>query len=86
MREILSQRDLERGVAGLADLPLPHRLRGVPEDAKLIAAHMRRESKILIVGDYEADGVNASAIMQGFFEALGYAHFEVVLPNRFSDG
>ncbi|WP_394998205.1 single-stranded-DNA-specific exonuclease RecJ [uncultured Helicobacter sp.] len=86
IREILSQRDLERGIAGLADLPLPHRLKGVPEAAKLIATHMRRDSKILIVGDYDADGVNASAIMQGFFEALGYAHFEVVLPNRFSDG
>lgn len=86
IREILSKRDLECGVAGLKDLPLPHMLKGVPEAAKLIAAHMRQDSKILIVGDYDADGVNASAIMHGFFEALGYERFEVVLPNRFSDG
>lgn len=86
IREILAQRDLSQGVMSLRDLPLPHTLKGVPEAARIIAAHMQRDSKILIVGDYDADGVDASAIMQGFFEALGYEHFEVVLPNRFSDG
>lgn len=86
IREILLQRDLERGIAKLGDLPLPHTLKGVSEAAQLITSYMQRDSQILIVGDYDADGVNASAIMQRFFEALGYAHFEVILPNRFSDG
>lgn len=45
-----------------------------------------RGEKILIYGDYDVDGVTASAVMH---DALGLAGLEVVeimLPNRFLDG
>lgn len=86
IRDILSSRDLTQGVMSLRDLPLPYSLKGVQEAAKLVVTHINQGSKILVVGDYDADGVNASAIMQGFFSALGYKNVDIVLPNRFSDG
>ncbi len=41
--------------------------------------------KIVILGDYDTDGISASAILYKFFVSLG-ADVDVFLPNRFVDG
>ncbi len=84
--EILTQRDLYQGIHSLKDLPKPYTLEYVQEGAKLLVQCMRENQKILIVGDYDADGVCASAIMLRFFEAIKYPHVKLVIPNRFADG
>lgn len=86
VREILKQRNTPQGIYSLKDLPQPDLLKGSKESARLVAETMRENGNILVVGDYDADGVNASALMYKFFSALGYKNFEVVIPNRFSDG
>lgn len=43
-------------------------------------------SPISIYGDYDADGVTASAILYMIFEELGYKNVSVHLPCRFNDG
>lgn len=53
--------------------------------ARILAARGRGE-KVLIYGDYDVDGVTASAIMQGILEAVGIKDVEVMLPDRFVDG
>ena len=45
-----------------------------------------QEKKILIVGDYDADGILSTAIMVRFFESIGVRNFSYVIPNRFKDG
>ncbi|WP_066386644.1 single-stranded-DNA-specific exonuclease RecJ [Helicobacter himalayensis] len=86
VEEILESRDTTQGIASLKDLPQPHLLKGVGDGAKIVSKVMREKGKILIVGDYDADGVNASAVMSVFFDKINYTNYEIILPNRFSDG
>lgn len=45
-----------------------------------------RGEKVIIYGDYDADGVTASAVMEEALELAGFKDVEVMLPDRFSDG
>lgn len=42
--------------------------------------------KIVIYGDYDADGVTASVVMREALEYFGCTEVEVILPDRFVDG
>lgn len=43
------------------------------------------DERILIYGDYDADGITSTTVMKETFELLG-AQVETYLPNRFTDG
>ena len=82
----LQSRDLECGIRTLRDLPTPQNLNNTESGAKIITQAMERNNEILVVGDYDADGVCASAIISLFFKALEYQHFRLIIPHRFEDG
>lgn len=84
--QILRSRELDGGVLALADLPKPQSLKGTDEGARIVCEAMRDNKEILVIGDYDADGVCASAIMSLFFNMLGYKHFRLIIPHRFTDG
>ena len=42
--------------------------------------------KVIVYGDYDVDGVTASAEMAEILELIGVSDVEVMLPNRFQDG
>ena len=42
--------------------------------------------KILILGDYDADGILATSILVKAFEYLDYSNFKYHIPNRLSEG
>ena len=42
--------------------------------------------KVLIYGDYDADGVTASTLMFDLLSGVGIQDIEIMLPNRFFDG
>ncbi len=69
----------------LADLRDPELLPGVPAAAERILAAVRDGEKIVIYGDYDADGMCATAILVACLEALGAAPAWYV-PNRFEEG
>jgi single-stranded-DNA-specific exonuclease len=54
-------------------------------DEKVFWQHIAKYHKIVIVGDYDVDGVTATAIAQMILEHLGH-EVKVILPNRFTDG
>ena len=69
----------------LADLRDPETLPGVPEAADRILAAIRSGKKIVIYGDYDADGMTSTAILTGCLAALDIEpHWYV--PNRFEEG
>lgn len=82
----LSARFINSTFHSLKDLPHPSALPNVTEASNLIAKAIRENQKILIVGDYDADGILSTALMQIFFQALGVQNFSYIIPNRFSDG
>lgn len=50
-----------------------------------IEKHIAKDSKILIFGDYDVDGITASAILIKYFSSVG-AKVTNYMPNRYEDG
>ena len=50
-----------------------------------IEKHISQNSKILIFGDYDVDGISASAILLKYFNSVG-AKVSNFMPNRYEDG
>ncbi len=57
-------------------------IRGMTEGAALLAKHMADCGKIVVVADYDCDGITSSAQMALFFQEIGYQNFTVVIPSR----
>ncbi len=69
----------------LRDLPSPSAFRSMDRAVARISAAIDRGERIVLVGDYDVDGVMATAIVQQFFAAIDVP-IEVHIPNRFADG
>jgi single-stranded-DNA-specific exonuclease len=63
----------------------PHLLPGVDGAVARIRKAIETQERIVIYGDYDVDGVTATALMVRALEKLG-AHVSFFIPNRFSDG
>ncbi|MDA8308935.1 MAG: DHHA1 domain-containing protein [Deltaproteobacteria bacterium] len=81
---ILHNRNLDAAaLAGeLKDLAEHLCIRGMSEGAGLLAKHMADCDKIVVVADYDCDGITSAAQMALFFQEIGYRCFEVVIPSR----
>ena len=69
----------------LQDLRDPELLPGIPAAADRILAAVRAGEQIVIYGDYDADGMCATAILIGCIEALGGTS-QWYVPDRFEEG
>ncbi len=67
-------------------LGTPERFKGLSDAAALIADSIERGDRILIVGDFDADGATSSALAVLALRALGAAHVDFLVPNRFEYG
>ena len=47
---------------------------------------VKNHEKVLVYGDYDVDGVTATAIMVDTLELIGISDVETMLPDRFMDG
>ncbi|MEL7535487.1 MAG: single-stranded-DNA-specific exonuclease RecJ [Pseudomonadota bacterium] len=80
-----------RGASSPMDLELPlsallpvRSLGGVEAAAALLEAH--RESHVLVVGDFDADGATSTALMLRVLRQFGFASVDFLVPNRFEFG
>ncbi|MDD5373469.1 MAG: single-stranded-DNA-specific exonuclease RecJ [Sulfurimonas sp.] len=69
----------------LSQIPDPALLYDASKAAKKIADAIRDKKRITVVGDYDVDGISATAIMVDFFRQIPYP-LDTIIPNRFSDG
>jgi single-stranded-DNA-specific exonuclease len=69
----------------LSQIPSPTLLHDGTKAAKRIADAIRNQEKIVLIGDYDVDGVSSTAIMVEFFKQIPYK-LEAIIPNRFHDG
>jgi len=60
-------------------------LAGVEAAAGLLADH-RSEGRVLVIGDFDADGATSSALVVRALRALGFQHVDFLVPNRFRFG
>jgi len=73
------------GFFALKDLPSPYLFKDMQKAVSRIALALSRNEKIIIIGDYDVDGVISTTLMKHFFDAIG-AKVDWLVPNRFSDG
>lgn len=82
-RGVQSAIELEKGLARL--LPT-HLLKGMEDAVHLLAQALELRQRILIVGDFDADGATASCVAVLGLRMLGAAHVDYLVPNRFDYG
>ncbi|MGX7108230.1 single-stranded-DNA-specific exonuclease RecJ [Facklamia miroungae] len=63
----------------------PFKLYQMDKAVERIHRAIEKEEKILIYGDYDADGITSTLILKEALDTLG-ADSQVYLPNRFTDG
>lgn len=64
----------------------PYKMKGVTEAVERIEQARDKGEKIIIYGDYDADGVTSSTVCHDGLEHFGCKDIEIMLPNRFADG
>jgi len=82
-----------RGVSTDAELQLSldklipvGQLDGVDRAVELLIDHRERGSRVLVVGDFDADGATSTALVVRQLRRLGYADVHYMVPNRFQFG
>src|SRR5579862_6170749 len=66
---------------------LPYQsLSGIDEAAHLLAEAVMQNKKILIVGDFDADGATSTAVAMRALKSFGALHVNFLVPNRFAFG
>jgi single-stranded-DNA-specific exonuclease len=80
-----------RGIANDSDLDLSldrllpvGSLEGLDEATRLLAAH--RGGRVLVIGDFDADGATSTALVVRALRAMHFAHVDFLVPNRFRFG
>lgn len=92
---VVSQLLLARGISQVpaaklfleskfSDLRDPQQLPGIDQAAERILRAVRDKEPIVIYGDYDADGMCATAILESFLKMLG-ADVSYYVPNRLED-
>lgn len=71
--------------SGTTLLHNPYLLKDMDKVVEKINYYVSNKKSILIMGDYDTDGISASAILYKYFESRG-TFVNVFLPNRFVDG
>src|SRR5690554_254939 len=61
-------------------------MKGMPEAASLLADAVVADARILIVGDFDADGATSSALAVLALKAMGAHQVDFLVPNRFEYG
>ena len=69
----------------LSDIPSPTLFKDGVKGAKRVVKAINQKEKIVIVGDYDVDGIVSTTIISEFFEQINYP-VDVIIPNRFTDG
>ena len=82
-RGLTSKAQLNRGLAALAK---PAALSGIETAMALLTDARSAQLRILIVGDFDADGATSCAVATLGLRALGFDHVDYLVPNRFEFG
>ena len=82
-RGVQSAAELDKGLARL----IPYQqLKGMDAAVELLVQGLQQGQRMLIVGDFDADGATASTVGVLGLRMLGAAHVDYLVPNRFEYG
>lgn len=82
-RGVRSAGELERSVKGMLSW---QQLSGIDNAVALLYRALQEELRIVVVGDFDADGATSTALSVLALRALGCGNVTCLVPNRFDDG
>lgn len=83
LRGVQAEQELERGVKGM--LPW-QQLDGIDDAVNLLQQALADGRRIMVVGDFDADGATSTALTVLALRSMGGASVDYLVPNRFEDG
>jgi single-stranded-DNA-specific exonuclease len=90
---LLQQIYLARGVnsdlqlqQSLGQLLRPSQLKGMEDAIAILLGALRSQQRVLIVGDFDADGATSCAVAVLALQAMGLKSVDFLVPNRFDYG
>ena len=90
---ILKRIYINRGITDIAQLETSARglhsyqkLGGIDQAVTLLFQAIREQKRIIVVGDFDADGATSSALSVLALRMLGSSNVDYLVPNRFEDG
>ncbi|RTZ14984.1 single-stranded-DNA-specific exonuclease RecJ [Vibrio aquaticus] len=93
MPELLKRIYIARGITSTEQLETTARalhsyqkLHGIELAVDLLFAAIKGNKRIIIVGDFDADGATSSALSVLALRMLGSSNVDYLVPNRFEDG
>jgi single-stranded-DNA-specific exonuclease len=82
-RGVKTADDLERGLKGMLHW---RTLTGVEKAVEMLHDAFEKNLRIMVVGDFDADGATSTALSVLSLRAMGCHNVEYLVPNRFEDG
>lgn len=82
-RHVLSLKELDRSLENLLSF---QSLMGIEKAVALLAEAVTKNQKILIVGDFDADGATSTAVAMRALKSFGANKLQFLVPNRFAYG
>lgn len=82
-RGVKQPQELERSVRGLLDY---RQLNGIDTAVILLQKALSERLRIMIVGDFDADGATSTALTMLSLRSMGYSEVNYLVPSRFEDG
>src|SRR3990167_11034702 len=82
-RDVRSMADIDRSLASL----LPYKeLLDIDKAASRLADAIMHDEKLLIIGDFDADGATSTAVAVSALKSFGAKNVDFLVPNRFTFG
>ena len=82
-RHIKNSQELDRTLQSMLN---PNQLYGIQQAVNLLVDAYQQKQKIVIVGDFDADGATSTALSVLALCMLGFTDVEYLVPNRFEQG
>ncbi|MBE0362834.1 single-stranded-DNA-specific exonuclease [Pseudoalteromonas ulvae UL12] len=82
-RGVKNDHELNHNAASLLNFKL---LKGIDQASEILIEALKKQSKILIVGDFDADGATSTATLMSGLKMFGFEHVDYLVPNRFELG
>ena len=82
-RGIADASALDLALTALADY---RQLSGMETAVQLLAGALEQQLRILVVGDFDADGATSTALLVRALRRMGAEHADYLVPNRFEYG
>lgn len=86
IHQLLKSKNSKWDFSSLSSLPHPFSLKDCEQASHFLAQAIANQKQILVVGDYDVDGIVSSAIMMRFLHSVGHKNATYIIPNRFRDG